>query len=192
MDFLELAKENQQKAFEVIGQTKVLECWQSIGAEINLIGSLKMGLLCKHLDIDFHIYTPTLEVTRSFDAMAKLANNPKIIHIEYRNLLEEEDKCLEWHAFYQDEQLWQIDMIHIVQGSKYAGYFERMAERILQIMSEAQKEQILKLKFETPDNLKIAGIEYYQAVLQEGITDFTEFMQWHKSRPQNAIVEWIP
>ena len=107
-------------------------------------------------------------------------------------LLEEEDKCLEWHAFYQDEQLWQIDMIHIVQGSKYAGYFERVAERILQIMSEAQKEQILKLKFETPDNLKIAGIEYYQAVLQEGITDFTEFMQWHKSRPQNAIVEWIP
>lgn len=169
-----------------------MECWQSIGAEINLIGSLKMGLLCKHLDIDFHIYMPTLEVAQSFDAMAKLANNPKIIHIEYRNLLEEEDQCLEWHALYQDEQLWQIDMIHIVQGSKYAGHFERVAERILQIMSEEQKEQILMLKFETPDNLKIAGIEYYQVVLQEGITDFKEFMQWRKNRPQGAIIEWIP
>lgn len=190
--FLKFAKENQKKAFEIIEKTKVLECWQSIGAEINLIGSLKMGLLCKHLDIDFHIYTPTLEVAQSFAAIAKLANNPKIIHIEYRNLLEEEDQYLEWHALYQDEQLWQIDMIHIVQGSKYAGYFERVAQRILAVMSEAQKEQILRLKFETPDNLKIAGIEYYQAVLQEGITDFKEFMQWRKNRPQGAIIEWIP
>ena len=99
---------------------------------------------------------------------------------------------MEWHALYQDEQLWQIDMIRIVQGSKYAGHFERVAERILQIMSEEQKEQILMLKFETPDNLKIAGIEYYQAVLQEGITDFKEFMQWRKNRPQGAIIEWIP
>ncbi len=190
--FLKLAQENQKKAFEIIEKTKVLECWQSIGAEINLIGSLKMGLLCKHLDIDFHIYTPTLEVAQSFAAIAKLANNPKIIHIEYRNLLEEEDQCLEWHALYQDEQLWQIDMIHIVQGSKYAGHFERVAQRILAVMSETQKEQILRLKFETPDNLKIAGIEYYQAVLQEGITDFKEFMQWRKNRPQGAIIEWIP
>ena len=190
--FLKLAQENQKKAFEIIEKTKVLECWQSIGAEINLIGSLKMGLLCKHLDIDFHIYTPTLEVAQSFAAIAKLANNPKIIHIEYRNLLEEEDQYLEWHALYQDEQLWQIDMIHIVQGSKYAGYFERVAQRILAVMSEAQKEQILRLKFETPDNLKNAGIEYYQAVLQEGITDFKEFMQWRKNRPQGAIIEWIP
>lgn len=190
--FLKLAQENQKKAFEIIEKTKVLECWQSIGAEINLIGSLKMGLLCKHLDIDFHIYTPTLEVAQSFAAIAKLANNPKIIHIEYRNLLEEEDQYLEWHALYQDEQLWQIDMIHIVQGSKYAGYFERVAQRILAVMSEAQKEQILRLKFETPDNLKIAGIEYYQAVLQKGITDFKEFMQWRKNRPQGAIIEWIP
>ena len=190
--FLKLAQENQKKAFEIIEKTKVLECWQSIGAEINLIGSLKMGLLCKHLDIDFHIYTPTLEVAQSFAAIAKLANNPKIIHIEYRNLLEEEDQYLEWHALYQDEQLWQIDMIHIVQGSKYAGYCERVAQRILAVMSEAQKEQILRLKFETPDNLKIAGIEYYQAVLQEGITDFKEFMQWRKNRPQGAIIEWIP
>ena len=110
--FLKLAQENQKKAFEIIEKTKVLECWQSIGAEINLIGSLKMGLLCKHLDIDFHIYTPTLEVAHSFAAISKLANNPKIIHIEYRNLLEEEDQYLEWHALYQDEQLWQIDMIH--------------------------------------------------------------------------------
>ena len=187
MPYLHLAQANSQKAFNIIEQCQIRQAWQSIGAQINLIGSLKMGLLAKHRDIDFHIYTPTLDVTQSFVAMAQIAKNPKIIHIEYRNLLDEEDSCLEWHAWYRDEEEWQIDMIHIVQGSKYAGYFEKQAERILAVMSEQQKETILQLKFEIPDN-----VEIYQAVIEFGITTFDALQQWRANRPQNGIVEWIP
>ena len=192
MSHLHLAQANQQKAFDIIEQCQIKQAWQSIGAQINLIGSLKMGLLVKHRDIDFHIYTPTLDVAQSFAAIAQIAKNPKIVHIEYRNLLDEEDSCLEWHAWYQDQEEWQIDMIHIVQGSKYAGYFERQAERILAVMSEQQRETILKLKFETPDEIKIAGIEIYQVVIESGVTTFEELQQWRANRPQNGIVEWIP
>ena len=192
MPHLHLAQFNQQKAFDIIEQCQIRQAWQSIGAQINLIGSLKMGLLAKHRDIDFHIYTPALDVAQSFAAMAQIAKNPKIVHIEYRNLLDEEDSCLEWHAWYQDQKEWQIDMIHIVQGSKYAGYFERQAERILAVMSEQQRETILRLKFETPDEIKIAGIEIYQAVIESGVTTFEELQQWRANRTQNGIVEWIP
>ena len=192
MPHLHLAQANQQKAFDIIEQCQIKQAWQSIGAQINLIGSLKMGLLVKHRDIDFHIYTPTLDVAQSFAAMAQIAKKPKIVHIEYRNLLNEEDSCLEWHAWYQDEEEWQIDMIHIVQGSKYAGYFEKQAERILAVMSEQQRETILRLKFETPNEIKIAGIEIYQAVIESGITTFDELQQWRANRAQNGIIEWIP
>ena len=192
MPHLHLAQANQQKAFDIIEQCQIRQAWQSIGAQINLIGSLKMGLLVKHRDIDFHIYTPTLDVAQSFAAMAQIAKNPKIVHIEYRNLLDEEDSCLEWHAWYQDEEEWQIDMIHIVQGSKYAGYFEKQAERILAVMSEQQRETILRLKFETPNEIKISGIEIYQAVIESGITTFDELQQWRANRAQNGIIEWIP
>ena len=192
MNHLHLAQANQQKAFDIIEQCQIRQAWQSIGAQINLIGSLKMGLLVKHRDIDFHIYTPVLDVAQSFAAMAQIAKNPKIVHIEYRNLLNEEDSCLEWHAWYQDEEEWQIDMIHIVQGSKYAGYFEKQAERILAVMSEQQRETILRLKFETPNEIKIAGIEIYQAVIESGITTFDELQQWRANRAQNGIIEWIP
>ena len=192
MPHLHLAQFNQQKAFDIIEQCQIRQAWQSIGAQINLIGSLKMGLLAKHRDIDFHIYTPALDVAQSFAAMAQIAKNPKIVHIEYRNLLDEEDSCLEWHAWYQDQKEWQIDMIHIVQGSKYAGYFERQAERILAVMSEQQRETILRLKFETPDEIKIAGIEIYQAVIESGVTTFEELQQWRANRTQNGIVEWRP
>lgn len=192
MPHLHLAQANQQKAFDIIKQCQIKQAWQSIGAQINLIGSLKMGLLAKHRDIDFHIYTPTLNIAQSFAAIAQIAKNPKIVHIEYRNLLNEEDSCLEWHAWYRDEGEWQIDMIHIVQGSKYAGYFEKQAARILAVMSEQQRETILKLKFETPDEIKIAGIEIYQAVLEGGVRNFEELQQWRSKRTQNGIVEWIP
>ena len=53
---LELAKRNQERAWEVIRQTDIINIWKSVGAEINLVGSLNMGLLMKHKDIDFHIY----------------------------------------------------------------------------------------------------------------------------------------
>ena len=53
---LELAKRNQERAWEVIRQTDIINIWKSVGAEINLVGSLNMGLLMKHKDI--HLSLP--------------------------------------------------------------------------------------------------------------------------------------
>ena len=61
-----------------------------------------------------------------------------------------------------DNELWQIDMIHIVKGSRYDGYFEKMAERITAVLTDETRQAILKLKYETPDTVKIMGVEYYQ------------------------------
>ena len=58
MDILELAKRNQQKAWEIIEDTRIVRIWEGIGAKVNLVGSLRTGLLMKHRDIDFHICLP--------------------------------------------------------------------------------------------------------------------------------------
>ena len=47
---LELAEKNQREAWEVIRKTDVMNIWKSVGAEINLVGSLNMGLLVKNRD----------------------------------------------------------------------------------------------------------------------------------------------
>lgn len=52
---LELAEKNQREAWEVIRKTDIMNIWKSVGAEINLVGSLNMGLLVKNRDVDFHI-----------------------------------------------------------------------------------------------------------------------------------------
>ena len=163
MDILELAKRNQQKAWEIIEDTRIVRIWEGIGAKVNLVGSLRTGLLMKHRDIDFH-------------------------------LLHTAEACIEWHAWYQDMEgeLWQMDMIHIQEGSRYDGYFERVAERISAVLTDEMRLAILKLKYETPDTEKIMGVEYYQAVIQDGVRSYPEFEEWRRLHPAVGVVEWVP
>jgi hypothetical protein len=190
----EIAQKNQQKAWNIINDTDIINIWKEVGAEIHLVGSLNMGLLMKHRDIDFHIYSSPLSLSDSFSAIAKLAENKQIQRIEFTNLLNTDEKCLEWHAWYLDSnsELWQIDMIHILKGSTYDGYFEKMAERISAVLTNETRYAILKLKYETPDVEKIMGIEYYQAVIQDSVRTYSEFMEWRKKHPVTGIVEWMP
>ena len=194
MNILELAKRNQQKAWEIIEDSRIVRIWEGIGAKVNLVGSLRTGLLMKHRDIDFHIYTSPLDLSASFRAMAELAENTSVKKIEYTNLLHTEEACIEWHAWYQDMEgeLWQMDMIHIQEGSRYDGYFERVAERISAVLTDEMRLAILKLKYETPDTEKIMGVEYYQAVIQDGVRSYPEFEEWRRLHPAVGVVEWVP
>ena len=67
-----------------------------------------------------------------------------------------------------------------------------MARRIAEVMTEKQRRTILKLKYDTPDNEKIMGVEYYQAVIRDGISTYSELEKWRKENPISGIVEWIP
>ena len=194
MNILELAKRNQQKAWEIIEDTRIVRIWEGIGAKVNLVGSLRTGLLMKHRDIDFHIYTSPLDLSASFRAMTELAENTSIKKIEYTNLLHTAEACIEWHAWYQDMEgeLWQMDMIHIQEGSRYDGYFERVAERISAVLTDEMRLAILNLKYETPDTEKIMGVEYYQAVIQDGVRSYPEFEEWRRLHPAVGVVEWVP
>ena len=193
-NLLNIAAQNMEQARQIIRDTRIISIWESVGAEINLVGSLKMGLMMKHKDIDFHIYTPTLTPSVSFAAITQLAEHPAIKRIEYINSIDTDEHCIEWHASYlaPDNTSWQIDMIHILKGSRYDGYFERVAERIAAVLTPETRNTILLLKYETPDTEKIMGIEYYQAVIQDGIRTYADFMKWRETHPTNRIIEWIP
>ena len=133
-------------------------------------------------------------IIRDTGALAKLAANPAVKRIEYGNLLATEERCLEWHAWYEDQEgeLWQLDMIHIEKGSRYDGYFEEVARRISAALTDETREAILRLKWETPDTEKIAGIEYYMAVLRDGIRSYPDFVRWREAHPLTGVAEWMP
>lgn len=190
----DLAAANQQRAREIIRDTDLEGIWRSVGADPHLVGSLRTGLLMKHRDIDFHIYSSPLRVSDSFAAMARLAEHSRIRRIEYTNLLDAQDQCLEWHAWYADadDQLWQIDMIHMPKGSTYDGYFEQVADRISAVLTDETRRAILQIKNDTPETVKIMGIEYYQAVIRDGVRTYPEFEAWRAAHPVTGILEWMP
>ena len=188
-----IAENNLQKALQVVEKSGVRQAWESIGAVVNPVGSTAMGLLMKHRDIDFHIYTGKLDFAESFGVIQTICSNPAVTRMEYRNLADTEEACLEFHIwFLLDGEEWQIDMIQILKGSQFDGYFERVARRISEVLTPEMRRAIQELKYLTPDNEHIMGIEYYQAVIADGIRTYPEFIAWREKHPANGIVNWCP
>ena len=189
-----LAEQNTRTAESIVRDLDMEGVWGSIGATVNLVGSLKTGLLVKHRDIDFHVYTPELRLADSFSAMARLMANPRVTRIECVNLINTEEHCIEWHAWYRDRdgQIWQIDIIHILRGSTYDGFAERLAERITATLTPETREAVFRLKHATPEDEKVMGIEYYLAVFRDGVRDYPAFMEWRKQNPMDEIALWTP
>ena len=106
-----IVKDNFEKAVLVIEKSGVRQAWESIGAVVNQVGSMAMGLLMKHRDIDFHIYTGKLDVAESFEVMKKICANPAVTRMEYRNLADTEEACLEFHIWFMlENEEWQLNI----------------------------------------------------------------------------------
>lgn len=193
-EILDLSGSNQRRAWDIIRRLDIMKIWADAGAEAHVVGSLAMGLIMTHRDIDIHVYSSPLTVEGSFAAMARLVVNAAIKKIECRNLLDTDEACIEWHAWYDDGDggPWQIDIIHILKGSRYDGFFERMAERIKAALTDETRLAILRLKAETPEDVHIMGVEYYQAVLRGGVRTLADFIRWRQEHPVTGIVEWMP
>lgn len=190
----DLALTNQKNAREVLKESGIAEIWKASGCRVNLIGSLRMGLLAAHRDIDLHVYSSGITTESSFAIAAKMAANPKVTEIRCINGLHTDEHCIAWHAFYKADtgEIWQFDIIHIEEGTEYDGYFERMADRIIEVMTPEHRDTILRLKFETPEGRDYHGVEYYEAVIADGIAEMTAFENWVTEHRNKAPYYWIP
>ena len=192
-DIIAIAEDAQKRAREVIRLSGIKEAWDDIGANVNLVGSLAMGLLMKHRDIDFHIYTDTLDTVTAFKAISQICATPNVTRLEFRNLATTDESCLEWHVWYNlNGKEWQIDMIQILKGAQFDGYFERVAERIKTVLTPETRRAILELKYLTPADEHIMGIDYYQAVIADGVRTYAQFSDWRATHSTNGINLWCP
>ncbi|WP_372935015.1 hypothetical protein [Mariniphaga sediminis] len=189
------SNQNLNRAYRIIDELRIYETWENLNSTCNLVGSVKTGLLMNHLDIDFHTYSKKFSIEKSFNAIAEISKNPKIKEVIYKNLLDKEDMCLEWHLLYEEkpERIWTIDIIHIKNESPYAGMIERVTDKISAVLSEPLKKKILNIKWESEQGTeKIPGIEIYQAVIDDGVETFEAFEIWRKNRQHAEISLWEP
>ena len=194
MDILKLAEQNQQTAWKILEDTRTIQAWENIGATVNIVGSLKSGLLMKNRDIDLHIYTDRLDVSESFSVMQQLAERLSLKEAQYKHLTDTEAECIEWHALYEDKDmnLWKFDMIHILKDSKYDGTVERVTDAIIKQLTHEIRETILQIKYDVPNDIMIPGIEIYHAVFTGNVRNYDELEQWRRTNPLTNSLDWLP
>lgn len=194
MNYFEKSREAARRAMEVLEASGVKSVWEQAGAEVRLVGSLRMGLIAKHRDIDLHVYSTGITEESSFAIASQMAKNPDIVEIKCLNGLHTDEHCIAWHLQYKmsDDEIWQIDIIHIEKGSQFDGYFEKMADRIVERLTPEVKERILSMKYNTPDDEEIHGVEYYEAVIADGVTNLQELKEWLKTRRSIPAYYWMP
>lgn len=183
------------RAHEVLVESGIRDIWERNGATVNLIGSVAMGLIINHRDIDLHVYSLGITEESSFAIAAQIVKIPGIVEITCINGLHTDEHCIAWHCKYVDKngEEWKFDIIHIEKGTRYDGFFELMVERIKGQLAEDARETILRLKAMTPQDEKISGVEYYEAVLEHYITDFRSFTEWLAYRRLHPRTDyWLP
>ena len=192
-EIFNLSFANQERAKRVLMNSDIANVWEQNGCRVNLIGSLRMGLLASHIDIDLHVYSKGITEESSFAIAAQIAKLPDVIEIKCINGLHTDEHCIAWHIFYKyEDDIWQIDVIHIEEGTKYDGFFEQMADRISEVMTTDQKETILRLKIETLSDKDYHGVEYYEAVIADGISNMVELEEWVIEHRKKPMYYWIP
>lgn len=184
----------RSEANRVLDSSGIARIWEKSGCRVNLVGSLRMGLLAAHRDIDLHVYSPAITEQSSFAIAARMSALPGVKEIKSINGLHTPEHCMAWHVKYMADsgEMWQFDIIHIEAGTEYDGYFEHMADRIVQVMTPAQRDTILRLKFTTPPDETIHGVEYYEAVIADGVTTLDDLRHWVTVRRSKPTYYWIP
>lgn len=193
MNIVECSEHKQRIAWKILEDNRIIPQWESIGADVYIVGSLRTGLLV-HRDIDMHIYSDTVSVSDSFSVMSALAGRMELKSIQYGNLIHTEEECIEWHSLYEDQEgnTWKFDMIHIRRGSKYDGVVEKVTEAIRNKLTPEIRETILRIKSDMPAHAIIPGIEVYHAVFTGNVKSYTELLVWRESHPLMNSLEWMP
>lgn len=194
MNYFEKSQKAAERAAEVLKMSGIKAIWEKAGAEVRLVGSLRMGLIAKHRDIDLHVYSSGITEESSFAIASQMAKNPNIVEIKCLNGLHTDEHCISWHILYKisENEVWQIDIIHIEKGTQFDGYFEEMADKIASKLTPEVKNLILELKYNTPDDEMIHGVEYYEAVIADGVTNIQELREWIKTRRSKPFYYWMP
>ncbi len=194
MNVLELSEDRRRAALRAVRDSGVVEAWESVGAVVNMVGSVRSGLIMKNLDIDLHIYTGEPMLEKSLAAMERLGQNPAVRDVLFRNMLGTREECLEWHAWYDDAEgaAWQLDMIHIRRGAAFDGVIERTTDAVIANLTPETREAILRIKHDAPDGVKTLGIEACYAVLSLGLHSYEEFAAWKQANPNVDLMGWRP
>jgi len=187
MDLIFQQDNLQKQANKILSELNLVEILSEIG-EVKIVGSLALGLMVWP-DIDIDVCLEEIKNEGYFKVVQYLFIQPnikKLVISDDRNLSEDLKirgipQSIYLGVIYKiDEQEWKIDIRFVLSLLDRA---EEYIKVTLPKLTAVNKEIILDIKnqlFLHPEylNKKLSSVDIYNAVLDQGIKNITEFKEY--------------
>lgn len=174
----------------IVQDLGLLTRWAAHG-RVHLVGAVALDLVVEP-DIDLEIYSAAPDIGRGFTVLAPLAAFPGVRRARFTNTLDTADPGLYLQLQYERGDLtWKIDMWYLAED--YPGpRGHELTGPLLSVLTPLTRDRILAIKEAARErDEQVQGIRVYQAVLDEGVTDYAGFQTWAASTP-GGLTHWTP
>jgi hypothetical protein len=192
VNYLEKAAELKRQAHQLIKELGIMYRWSLVGNTV-LVGSASFGLMSTP-NLDFEIYVDQPDIRQGFDTVREIATISGVQQIQFHNFMGTSDPGLYWRIDYQDRYgvIWDIDNWLVPFSHPHAGMAASFATAMNQALTDESRQIILTIKAQMSPTKKFRGIDVYKAVLDGGVRDWAEFLQWMEKNPPVKMETWRP
>ncbi|MFJ7662453.1 hypothetical protein ACIQXW_08635 [Lysinibacillus sp. NPDC097162] len=188
---IERANKRKVKAIRILDELQLIQKWSTVG-NCFLVGATAYDLIVSH-DIDIETFSEEINPDKIMKELVSLINNKNVLELKYKNYIESDFKGFYFKIIYLDnEEEWYIDM-WLFSNDRQGALSRDLVPLMKKALSESTRKAILEIKEALlEDNLNYSSIFIYQAVLDYGVSNVTDFLAWSKNHNMNQLIQWKP
>ncbi|GMK41306.1 hypothetical protein PCCS19_43620 [Paenibacillus sp. CCS19] len=193
MTIYELAERTNNTAYQILRELKLLERWKEVGEPI-LVGAAAYRLMISP-DIDMEIYCEMPNASAGFEVLAQCVKHPNVIAAKYVDLLDTEDQGIYYQMKYRHDDgiEWKLDMW--LMAHDHPGPCARdLVEPLKTALTDETRRSILEIKQQIGQTLglKVPSIQVYEAVIDDNVRSFDQFLIWQAAHNASGLTRWKP
>lgn len=178
-------------ALDLLAELRAVEHLSRLG-QVEITGAVRHRLVVAH-DIDVDVTAEELDAAACFEAVGKIAVDPRVVRVVYRN----DRQRFGWLAFdivcrLYDGEDWVIELYVNGPNASYAGWTAELARELANVLTPEHRRAILELKEALAGDVDYRSMDVYRAVVDGGIRDLDGFLRWRAEHGSAELARWLP
>ncbi len=188
---LERANKRKTRAMQILDELQLIQKWSTVG-DCYLVGATAYNLIVSP-DIDMETFSEELNPDKIMKELASLINNKNVLELKFKNYLDSDFQGFYFKIIYLDNQEeWNIDM-WLFSNERQGALSKDLVPLMKKALSDTTRQAILEIKEALlQENLIYSSVYIYQAVLDYGVSNVTDFLAWTKNHNTNGLIPWKP
>ncbi len=188
---LERANKRKTRAMQILDELQLIQKWSTVG-DCYLVGATAYNLIVSP-DIDMETFSEELNPDKIMKELASLINNKNVLELKFKNYMDSDFQGFYFKIIYLDNQEeWNIDM-WLFSNERQGALSKDLVPLMKKALSDTTRQAILEIKEALlQENLIYSSVYIYQAVLDYGVSNVTDFLAWTKNHNTNGLIPWKP